>query len=60
MQKKTKQVEMLKELAINLLKDTQGNVKRMNLEQIFKLPANSVKNSIEEKHVLKNSYCKKG
>ena len=51
MLKKTRLLGILKGLVINLLKDLLGNVKRMNLERIFKLNANNVKYLIEKKYV---------
>ena len=46
---KIKLQETLKGLAINLLNNSIGNVKRMNVEMIFKIPANSVKDLVWKK-----------
>ena len=46
---KMKLQETLKGLAINLLNNSIGNVKRMNVEMIFKIPANSVKDLVWKK-----------
>jgi len=43
---KIKLRETLKGLAINLLNNSIGNVKRMKMEMIFKIPANSVKDLV--------------